>query len=287
MTAATNDRRSRLETAIVLLLCAMPAIGAVLYGAVDSWTLGLLAILIAIVSLLWIAEAWLSGEFRYSRNLLQVPIVGLIAIGLIQLLPLGGDRSAGILAVDAVRSLSMDPYATRLFLMRAVMLLIFFAVALTFINDLGRARKIAVAIVMFGAGVACVGILQRLATPEAIYGLRPRPQAIPFGPYVNQHHFAALMEMTSGVALGLIFGHGLSRERKFLVGIAAGIMGMAIIFTGSRGALVSYLAVIVFVVVASFVRAPARESDTYLSRNLIVTAAAVGLVAVVLASVIF
>ena len=287
MTAAANDRPSRLETVIVLLLSGVPLIAAVLYGAVDSWTLGLLAILMAVVALLWLAEAWRSGKFRYSRNSLQVPIFGLIAIGLVQLLPLGGDRSAGLLAADAVRSLSMDPYATRLFLMRAVILLVFFAAALTFINDLGRARKIAVAIIIFGAGVAFFGILQRLATPEAIYGLRPTPQAIPFGPYVNQHHFGALMEMTSGLALGLVFGHGFSRGSKFLVGIAAGIMGMAIIFTGSRGALLSYFAVIVFVVVASFVRAQVRESDTYLRRNLIVAAAAVGLVAVVLASVIF
>ena len=48
--------------------------------------------------------------------------------------------------------------------------------------------------------MAFFGILQRLAHPEGIYGFRETPQAIPFGPFVNQHHFAAFMEMTSGVA---------------------------------------------------------------------------------------
>jgi O-antigen ligase len=102
------------------------------------------------------------------------------------------------------------------------------------------------------------------------------------------------MEMTSGVAIGLLFGMGFPRARKLIVAIAAAIMGMAIIFTGSRGGLISYLGVVAFAAIASFVRRSEgsesrRDPDvrTGIRRNLIVATVAVGLVIVVLGSVLF
>ena len=41
--------------------------------------------------------------------------------------------------------------------------------------------------------MAFAGILQRLASPDAIYGIGPDPQATPFRQCVNQHHFAAFI----------------------------------------------------------------------------------------------
>src|SRR5688500_7492687 len=214
---------SRQSSAIVALICGVPLIAAVAYGAVDSAALGLLALLSLIIAFLWITEAWRSGEFRYSANVLQLPLLGLIVIGCVQLLPLGADDTAALLSVAPAQTLSMDPYATRFFLVRLAIYFLFFACALVFVPGGSRPKRIAVFIVVFGALLAFFGILQRLAMPDSIYGLRPTPQAIPFGPFVNQHHFAGLMEMTSGVALGLLFGRGISRERKLFVGIAAGI----------------------------------------------------------------
>ena len=60
-------------------------------------------------------------------------------------------------------------------------------------------------LIALGALLAFYSILQRVEDPAAIYGLRAPSQAIPFGTYVNRHHFAALMEMTLGPALGLLF----------------------------------------------------------------------------------
>ena len=281
---------SRLSSAIVFLIAVVPLISAIAYGAVDSAAIGLLSLLLLVIVFLWIAEALRSGVFSYTTNPLQLPLLGLIAIGCIQLLPLGsGD--AGLLSVPTANTLSLDPYATRFFLVRLAILFLFFASALVFVQQGSRPKRIAALIVIFGAAIAFFGILQRLAMPDSIYGLRPTPQAIPFGPYVNQHHFAALMEMTSGVALGLLFGRGVTRERKLFIGIAAGIMGMAIIFTGSRGGLTSYLGVIAFAAAASFARrhgARAKhEEPSRRKRNLSVMIAASGLIILVIGSVLF
>jgi O-antigen ligase len=221
-------------------------------------------------------------------------MLALIAIGIVQLLPLAtrGDADS-LLGIPAAATISMDPYATKFFLVRLIICAVFFAVALVHVPVERRSRTIAIILVIFGTLIAFFGILQRLATPESIYGLRPTPQAIPFGPFVNQHHFAALMEMTSGIALGLLFGNGVSRERKILLGLAAAIMGMAVVFTGSRGGVISYIVVIAFAAAASFSlgdlspRRRDREERSRASRNFLVLTAAGGLLILVLGSVLF
>ncbi|MEO8573736.1 MAG: O-antigen ligase family protein [Pyrinomonadaceae bacterium] len=288
-----EHERSRIATAIVILICAVPLAATVAYGAVDSWSIGLLSILVAIIALLWLIDAGFAGEFRYSTNAIQLPIIALLAIGCVQLLPFGSHESAAVVNAPLAHTLSMDPYATRFFLIRLVICFVFFAAALVYVPGGKRQNRIAAIVVTFGTLIAFFGILQRLSTPETIYGLRATPQAISFGPFVNQHHFAALMEMTSGVALGLLFGGGIARERKIMLGLAAGIMGMAIIFTGSRGGLISYLGVIALTAVASFtwhadsIAREEQDSRSRSRRNLAIMTAAGGLVLLVLGSVLF
>lgn len=296
MAGATRNEEqqlSRIGKLIVVLLCLIPVIATLAYGAVDQIALGAMFVLIAIVVMLWAADSWKSGEFRYSPELIQLPILGLIVIAVIQLLPVAGaEASTQLLSVPPSTALSADPYATRLFLIQLVVFFLYFAATLAYMPGGDRTKRIGIAIVVSGALFAFFGILQKLSAPDAIYGLRPTPQAIPFGPFVNQHHFAALMQMTSGIALGMIFGSGITRERKILVALAAGIMGMAIIFTGSRGGLIGYLCVVGFSALASFVRRGGyHNSDPdamdRTRRNLYVIVAAGGLVVLVLASVLF
>ena len=294
MTATHTEEheRSWFAKAIVALICAVPMIATIAYGAVDSWSIGLLSVLVAIIALLWLIDAGFAGEFRFSTNPLQLPIVALLVIGCVQLLPFGSSESAALVNAPVTHTLSMDPYATRFFLIRLVIWFVFFAAALVYVPGAKRQKRVAVLVVVFGTLIAFFGILQRLATSEAIYGLRETPQAISFGPFVNQHHFASLMEMTSGIVLGLLFGSGIPRERKILLALAAGIMGMAIMFTGSRGGLISYLGVVALAAVASFswktdeIAREDQDSRSRSRRNLLIMTAAGGLVILVLGSVL-
>jgi O-antigen ligase len=288
-----QDPHSRIGKAIVSMLCAIPLVTTLAYGGVDALALGVLFALLSIILVLWLIDSGRSGEFRFSPDILQLPIAGLILIAGLQLLPFAANGEASkLLSVPVARALSADPYATRFFLILLIVYFIFFTAALVYIPGGERPKRIAIATIAFGALLAFFGILQRLSMPEAIYGLRATPQAIPFGPFVNQHHFAALMQMTSGVALGFLFGSGIGRERKIFVALAAGIMGMAIIFTGSRGGMIGYLSVVVFAAVASLVRSDRKrredpDASQRRSRNLLVITAAGGLVVIVLGSVLF
>lgn len=244
---------TRKSSLIFFLLCLMLIFAPVAFGAVDVWALGFSSIIVFLIAALWFFESWMSGEFRFNTSRLQLPLLGLILIGLIQLLPLRFSDPAGVsLSVPTVGALSLDPYTTRFAVVQLSVYFVFFAAALRFIDSEKRTRKMVLLIIIFGALMAFFGILQRLANPDGIYGVRPTPYAVPFASFVNQHHFAAFMEMTIGVTLGLIYNRSTKRDKQLLLLIAVLIMGIALVFTSSRGGILSLFGVIGFLTLAHF-----------------------------------
>jgi len=244
---------SRIGTAIAILLCVTLIYNTVLYGGVDTGVLTLASITTSLLLILWGIHSWRTGEFCVYYTNLYFPIGALLALGLIQLLPLRNvDQLSEVVGIPASATLSLDPYATRFFVIRVVIYVIFFAAAVTFINSEKRVRRMAWFIIVFGSILAFFGILQWLTKPEAIYGLRLTPQAIPFGPFINQHHFAGLMEMTGGLTLGILLGSGIKTDKKPLLIIALVLMSVATILTGSRGGVLSFTATAAFALMLTF-----------------------------------
>jgi O-antigen ligase len=284
-----DEKPTRISGVIFFFLCLVAVFSAIAYGAVDVWALGFLAILNLVIVILWSIEAWRRQEFRFSSNKLQIPLLGLILIGLIQLLPLrSGSISADLLPVAAAGSLSLDPYSTRLAVIQLVVYFIFFAAAFVFINNRKRLWKIVLTIIIFGAAMAFFGILQRLANLEAIYGLRPSPQAIPFASFVNQHHFAAFMEMTIALTLALLFGRATKKDKNPLLIIAAVLMGIAIALTGSRGGFLSLLGILGFIIAANLLQKRKEKIGTVKAnfrRNFALIGGGIALILVLFGSV--
>lgn len=251
------------EKTAVVCITAIPMLAMAGYGSADVWALIPLSLLSIVLMLLWTGDSFRRKEFRFSTSWLEIPLIALVLLGCFQLLPLGNSGvSPDLMNVSVVSSLSLDPFATKIFTIRLFLLLIFFAAALTYLNGKRRVQRVAIAVIIFGAVMAFIGILQRLASPDAIYGLRPTPQAIPFGPFVNQHHFAAFMEMTVGLTLAAVLGGAVTRDKRALYGIALALMMIAVIMTGSRGGMIGVFAVIAFVAAAVYFAArPGRELD--------------------------
>ncbi len=251
-TTESDIEISQYSTGIFVVLCVTIGLAIAAYGAVDPFAQSILSILSFVLIALWAADSFQAGELRLSKNSIQVPLLALIVVGLVQLLPFGsnGDPSA-ILNVPATNALSLDPWATRMFTIRLVIFLVFLAACLTFLNNSGRIRRAVIFLVSFGTLLGFFGILQKLADPDAIYGLRLTPQALPFGPYVNQHHFAALMVMMSGPVIGFLVAGKVRRDLLPLLWIAAVMMAVAGFFTGSRGGMLSYAAMTGFALFAA------------------------------------
>src|SRR5687768_4397168 len=169
----TEEKASRLSGVIFVLLCVMLVFSVVFYGAVDTGVLAILTAIAGFIILFWLADAWKTGQFKYDSSRLQVPLLALILIGLIQLLPLRSFiASEELLSVGSVSSLSLNPYSTRLAIIRLCVDFVFFAALLTFVNHRDRLKKLILTIIIFSSIMAFYGILQRLADLEGIYGMR-------------------------------------------------------------------------------------------------------------------
>jgi len=190
-----------------------------------------------------------------------VSLVGLILLGLVQLLPLRAPASAAIGNVPLMRSLSFDPYTTRLVLVQILGLLIFFAATLVFVDTPRRLKLLVRTITIFGFFLAIFGLTQQFTSPSKIYWIREPAQAQPFGPFINRHHFAGYMELAIALPLGLLFSGSLEKEKRFIYLFAVVLMGIALILTNSRGGLIALVAEVLFLVAITAFRGRGNRED--------------------------
>jgi O-antigen ligase len=154
--------------------------------------------------------------------------------------------------------LSIDPAATT----RGVAFVV--AIGILF---LGLARgltrrdteKLVVGVIVLGVVLALFGIVQRAVAPGMIYGFRKAPSA--FGPFANRNHYAGWMLMALPMAIGyvaarsgramrgvtpgwrqrLIWLSSPAASHLILAGVVVLIMGVALVLTLSRAAILSFV----------------------------------------------
>jgi len=212
--------------------------------------LGALGILI-----FWLLDGWKLGTLRVSRNALQLPLLGMLVLACVQLLPVGTPVTTAFIDASSLKTLSLDPYSTRLVIVQLTSLLIYFAAVLVFTDTPHRFRLLVRTITIFGFFLAIFGLTQSFTSPTKVYWIRELPQSTAFGPFINRHHFAGYMELTLALPLGLLFTGSLESEKRFIYLFAAVLMGVALIMTNSRGGIISLVAEILFLAtVAGFRR---------------------------------
>ncbi|HKY28586.1 MAG TPA: O-antigen ligase family protein [Pyrinomonadaceae bacterium] len=244
-----------------LNICVAIVLSALAFGTVHSWAMALFTLGALATLVLWIVDSLRLGVLRISRNVLQLPLLGLLALGVVQLLPLR-PTSGDALGIPEANALSMDPYATRMVVVQIAVLIVWFAATLVFTDTPHRLKLLVRTITIFGFFLAIFGLTQSFATPTRVYWVRELAQSTAFGPFINRHHFAGYMELTLGLALGLIFAGSLEKEKRFIYLFAALLMGVALIMTGSRGGIISLIAEILFLFAfAGFRRRSRRQKE--------------------------
>lgn len=232
----------------------MVVFSALAYGTVRIWSLALMLLVGALILLLRIVDAWRSGSFILSRNTLQLPLLAFAGLGLVQLLPLAksaADQSL-LTGIDAARSLSRNPFATRFVVLQLLGVLVYFASALVFLRSENRQRKLVWTIIIFGVLFAVFGLVQSVVSPTTIYWIREIDNAYPFASFVNRSHFASYMLMTVGLASGLLLTRALHQELMIFAGFAVFVMSIALVLTTSRGAIISFVAELFFIALFTF-----------------------------------
>src|SRR5882724_8744685 len=247
-----SKRRHTLASRLLFLtICVAVVLTTLAYGTVHYWAMAVFALSAAGIVCLWCVDGLVLRSVQLSRNALQWPLLGLVALGLIQLLPLRSVDNAG-LPLTPARALSLDPYATRLVLVQLTALLIYFAATLIFTDTPRRLRTIVRTITIFGFLLAMFGLTQSFTSDGTrVYWFRQLAQSTAFGPFINRHHFAGYMELAIALPLGLLFSGAIESYKRPIYAFAAVMMGVALIMTSSRGGIISLSAEILFLVVVA------------------------------------
>ncbi len=251
-------KTTRANKLLFFVLCAAIVFTALAYGAVHQPTIAFFYLLAVLVVCLWAFDAVSSGVLRFSRNAIQLPLVAAFLYGVFQIIPFGvAANAAGVSGIP--RTISLEPFETQLAAAHFFALFIFLAASLTYIDTTKRLRAVASFITIFGFVFAFFAILQAVLSPNKIYGIYEVPYATPFGSFVNRHNFAAYMELTVAVPLGLMFAGAVPRDKRLLYVTAIALMGVALLLSGSRGGLVSLLAeIFLLLILTTRTKSPAQ-----------------------------
>src|SRR5688572_30940979 len=103
-------RRHTLASRLAFVaVCTAIVATTLAYGTVHNWALAMFTFSAIVLVLLWAVDGAVLRSVLVPVNPLQWPLVGMVLLGLFQLMPLRTDDSAGLLS--PVRSLSFDPLA--------------------------------------------------------------------------------------------------------------------------------------------------------------------------------
>lgn len=258
-----------------VLICSIIVFTTMAYGAVHEPVLALFYFIIAVLPLLWATDCFRNGDVRMSTSMLQVPLMVLALYGLIQIIPFGSYAETSGIA-DIPRTISIEPFATKVTSLHILALAIFFSAVLVYLDNAKRLRRFTTFIIVFGFIYAFYAILQSVLSPAKIYGIYAPRSATPFGSFVNRHDFAALIEMAVSVPLGLLFVGAVKSDRRLLYIVAVTLMISALLLSGSRGGLVALTAEIILLLILTTAAQGIKRLVLKTALSLLLAAAAVG-----------
>jgi hypothetical protein len=190
--------------AIFVSLLALIVFTAVPYGTVEPWWKAFFICAIAALSLLALIEGTVSGSLHnIGGRTLLIPLGAVTVFAFLQTVPFGSGATPGI-PHTSWNAISADPYGTRFFALQLLALTL--AAALLFRYASTEQRLSIVINVVIGVTVAsAIFGMMRQTTQHSTGFLLPLIQpGQGYGQFVNQNHFAFLMEMAFGLILGMI-----------------------------------------------------------------------------------
>lgn len=234
----------------VIVLVAIP------YGTVEPWWKAVFQCLVFGLAVLAVIEKWLRGEKGRHDSLashpgdtrkgtaLHWPVLALIAFALSQTIPWSTSSPDGTTIIP--RTLSADPFQTRLFAIQLGALLLFGWMLVRYAVGQKRLHLLVDVIVASGVLSAGFGLWRQAGQHQVGFFLPHLSPGFGYAQFINSNHFAFLMEMVLGLTLGLVVCRGVSGRRLAIYLICAVPLWVALVFANSRGGILSILCQVVF-----------------------------------------
>ncbi len=289
------------ETCLILIVI----FGPMAFGSVEPWAYSILCVL-AFTSL----AAAILHDLQSGRPLSAfspVVIVGLLGMILVilQLIPWPAElldrlqsESLFIYRLEEKFDQQLPSYitpsfyqhATRVSLLKLGAYVALFGAVYSFVKDRPRSvNRILIAVVTTGFVASMFAILQKLAGTDDIFFLRSIRRGTPTGPFVSRNQFAAYAAICFFAGLGLLMARGshtlswfrrskLKRQlpqsrqmQNILLGFAVAITGAAVVWSVSRGGIISFILAGLTVLILLAVGGYAGRKSIYLLSVLLVT----------------
>ncbi|MBN1845847.1 MAG: tetratricopeptide repeat protein [Sedimentisphaerales bacterium] len=264
-----------IEGVLIGLLAFMP----LALGVVSAWSEQVVIAAAAILALCLALRHLLYREARIVWTWAYVPLILFVALAAMQLVPLPAaavravsphtaETRTGLLGtlsnpgdVSDSMTLSFYPLATEHDLRLVLSVAVIFIVVVNVYRRPEQIKRLLAAVTIIAGGIALLALAQTLTASTKIYWTIPTYGTANAGPFVNHSHFAQFMNLSIGIALGLLLVkllEGFWHQRIELTGVVARlgepvmrpiwlclgiiVLGMATIFISlSRGGMIALL----------------------------------------------
>lgn len=211
--------------AIRIGLCLLFAFSVLAFGSVEVWPQSILEIGAAALFLFWTVLAYRNPGAKIGWSALNWPLLGLMGIGLLQLLFRG----------------TAYAFLTRLELLKLLAYFLIFFLTTQAFRTRADLSKMAWFVILFCFAVSLFAIIQHFTSGTEIYWISAfKTEVEPFGPYVNRNHFAGFVELTLPTGLALLAFRGVRRELVPLTIVLTLVPISAIVLSSSRGGIIGF-----------------------------------------------
>jgi O-antigen ligase len=256
-----------LGKAIYCSLLLLMALTAVAYGGSEPWWKATVTCAVFALGIVWLIERLLSDTLHIAGLEVLRPILALVVLAILQAVPLGrADGSASGISYRMWQSLSADPYETQVFALQLLALAVLAALFFRYVSHGHRIRILIHVIIGIALASAVFGIVRQTTQHQAGFLLPQLQVDQGYGQFINRNHFAYLMEMGLGLALGLLLGGGVRRDRGLIYLAALLPIWTALVLSNSRGGLLAMLVQLVVTGLLFTAVLPVRDSDSQRSR---------------------
>jgi O-antigen ligase len=231
-------------TPIRVGICCLVAFSVLAHGAVETWSSSVLEMAAALLLLVWGFLTLRQRQVEIRWNWLYLPLLTLGGFALLQ-------RLAG---------LSIYPYATKVELLKVGAYLLLFFLSVESFETVEEWRSFVWFLVILGAFVATLAIVQYFTFHGKLYWFRVLPPGvIPFGPFVNHNHFAGFVELISPPGLAMLLTGAVRRDKLPLLIFLCVLPIGALALSASRGGIVSFLFEFVLLIFLTHKKAEGRK----------------------------
>jgi O-antigen ligase len=258
-----------LGKAIYCSLLLLMALTAVAYGGSEPWLKATITGAVFALGIVWLIERLLSDTRPIAGLEVLLPILALVVLAALQAVPRGrADGSAAGISYRMWQSLSADPYETQVFALQLLALVVLAALFFRYFSHDQRMRTLIHVIIAIAFASALFGIVRQTTQHQAGFLLAQLQVDQGYGQFINRNHFAYLMEMGFGLALGLLVGGGVRRDHGLIYLAALLPIWTALVLSNSRGGLLAMLVQLVVTVLLFTAALPIHDSDLLRSRVL-------------------